>query len=59
MESNTLVKFVIVVLAAVAVQKIFGTKTLAVLVSIIAVLLFLIYKNQNKLLYMPGNKRWT
>ncbi len=57
MDSKVVIKTVVPLLAAVAVNKIFGTKTLVVLLSLIAILLFLIYRFQNKLLYIPGTIR--
>ena len=55
MNFQTIKWTIILSLIAVAYWKIFGRNGVIVSVCIAALLLFLIYTYQNKLLYMPGN----
>lgn len=55
MDPAFVTRVIIVTAVTAAVMKIFGAKGFLITLALLAILLFLIYKNQNKILYMPGN----
>lgn len=53
-DLNFIFKFIVVTAVGISLMKIFGNKGILITIGIIMSILFLIYKFQNKLLYMPG-----
>lgn len=51
---NNIVKVIIATAVGASIMKIFGNTGILVTLGLIAVVLGLIYKFQNKMLYMPG-----